>query len=192
MLLIFAWAYGERTKCRKPIPWRLTSSKKTPCPWTSRLSSLRGMLWPAQPRFVSVSSTMSARSSVVSLIPCRLLDRLDDVDVAGAPADIALDGLADLRFARVGIRIEEGLGRHQHPRRAVAALQCVRVAEGLLQRMQFAILREPLDRLDRSAVGLDGEHHAALDRIAVVEDGARSAIAGVAAHVRAGEIEVVA
>src|SRR5262245_1804938 len=109
MLLIFAWAYGERTKCRKPIPCRFMSSKKTPWPWTSRLSSLRGMLWPAHPRVVSVSSTTSARSSVVSLIPGRLLDRLDDVDVAGAPADVALDRLADLRLARGGVRIEQVL-----------------------------------------------------------------------------------
>ena len=41
---IFAWAYGERTKWRKPIPWRLTSSTNTPWPWTSRRSSLRGTL----------------------------------------------------------------------------------------------------------------------------------------------------
>ena len=54
-----ACAYGERTKWMKPIPCRLTSSTKTPCPWTSRRSSLRGTLWPFQ-------SSAGASTSVVS------------------------------------------------------------------------------------------------------------------------------
>ena len=58
--MIFACAYGERTKWTKPMPCRLTSSKKTPSPWTSRLSSLRGTLVPTKPGFVSCSSTTSA------------------------------------------------------------------------------------------------------------------------------------
>src|SRR4051812_6297066 len=192
MLLTFACAYGERTKWRKPIPCRLRSSKKTPSPWTRRLSSLRGMLWPAQPRLVSVSSTTSARSSVVSVISGRLLDRLDDIHVSGATADVPLDRLPNLLLARARIGVEQVLGGHQHPRRAVAALQRVGLAEGLLERMQLAVAGEPLDRLDRRAVGLDREHHAALDRVAVVEHGAGAAVAGVAADVRARQVEVVA
>src|SRR5881227_2338629 len=42
--LIRACAYGERTKCTKPISCRFMSSKKTPSPCTSRLSSLRHVL----------------------------------------------------------------------------------------------------------------------------------------------------
>ena len=50
----------------------------------------------------------------------------------------------------------------------------------------------PLDRRDAAAVGLDGEHRAGLDRLAVDVDGARAALARVAADVGAGEVEVLA
>ena len=44
----------------------------------------------------------------------------------------------------------------------------------------------------RAAVDLDGEQHAALHRLPVELHGARAAVAGVAADVRAGQVEVVA
>src|SRR5829696_1415057 len=149
------------------------------------------MLWPAQPRLVSVGSTTSARSSVVSVISSRLLDGFDDIDVPRAAADVALDRLADLPLARARVRVEQILGGHEHPRRAVPALQRMRLAERLLERMELVVLREPLDRVDRRAVGLDSQHHAALDRVAVVEDRARAAVARVAADVRSGQLQIV-
>src|SRR3990172_8042515 len=51
---------------------------------------------------------------------------------------------------------------------------------------------EGLDGLDARPVGLDGEHHAGLDRQAVLDDGARAAVSGVAADMGAGEIRVLA
>src|SRR5262249_11476642 len=52
--------------------------------------------------------------------------------------------------------------------------------------------REALDGGDLGAVGLGGEQHAALHRPPVEQYGARAAVAGVAADVRARQIEVVA
>ena len=52
--------------------------------------------------------------------------------------------------------------------------------------------RHALDRRDRVAVGLDREDRARLDRPAVELDGARPALAGVAADVRPGQPEVLA
>ena len=49
-----------------------------------------------------------------------------------------------------------------------------------------------LDGRDVGAVGLDGEHGAALHGSAVDEHDARAALAGVAADVRAGQAELVA
>ena len=66
------------------------------------------------------------------------------------------------------------------------------VAERLLQRRELAVFREPLDRLDRRPVGLDGEQHAALHERAVDDHRAGAAVAGVAADVAAGQVEVVA
>src|SRR5262249_18760309 len=51
---------------------------------------------------------------------------------------------------------------------------------------------EPLDRLDTTAVRLDRQHETASDRLPVEQHGARPAHAVLAAHVGAGEIEIVA
>src|SRR6184192_2060659 len=48
--------------------WRLTSSKKTPSPWTSRLSSLRGTFCPLQVSRVGSSTAVCSGATVVSLI----------------------------------------------------------------------------------------------------------------------------
>src|SRR4029078_5433435 len=50
----------------------------------------------------------------------------------------------------------------------------------------------PLDRLDGRSVGLDSEHRATLDGLAVDVDGAGPALAGVAADVGARELQVLA
>ena len=41
----------------------------------------------------------------------RVLDGFDDVHVAGAPAEVARDGLADLALARVRVRLEQRVAR---------------------------------------------------------------------------------
>src|SRR5580658_1002653 len=166
-----------------------------------RRSSLRFIDWPIEWRSVT--------PSVVALISpllcanwlggrCRLgaqdagglLDRRDDVLVAGAAAEVAGDRLADLGLARIGVALQEHVRGHQHPRRAKTALQAVTVPERLLQRMELAALREPLDGRDRVAVGLDREHRARLDRaLAVEHDRADAAARRVAADVRAGQAE---
>ena len=62
--------------------------------------------------------------------------------------------------------------------------------EGLLQRAQLAVPgASPSTVRDLRAVGLDGEQHAALDRLTVEMDGAGAAVAGVAADVRPGQLE---
>src|SRR2546429_212837 len=59
--------------------------------------------------------------------------------------------------------------------------------EALLDRVQLAILREPLDRQDGGTVGLNREHRARLHRLAAEEDRARTALARVATDVCPGE-----
>src|SRR4029453_8477784 len=86
----------------------------------------------------------------------RLLHRFHNVLVAGAPAQVSGEPLTNVGLARIGLMLEEGIGRQQHARRAVAALQAVLIPEALLQRVQFAVCREPFDGEDLVAVGLDG------------------------------------
>ena len=64
--------------------------------------------------------------------------------------------------------------------------------ERLLDGMELAVLRQPLDRRHLRACGLEREHRAALHGAAVDEHRARAALARVAADVRARQPEPVA
>src|SRR5262245_53366858 len=88
--------------------------------------------------------------------------------------------------------LEEGHAGHEHAGRAVAALKAVLRHETLLERVQLAVLLEPFHGRDLAPVRLDGEDRAGLDGPAVEQDGARAAVCGVTADVRAGQPEHVA
>src|SRR5439155_11656803 len=137
------------------------------------------------------SSSTFAGATVVSDTGGRL-DRPDDVHVARAAADVPLDRPADVRFRRLRRVGEEVRRAEQHPRRAVAALEAVLVRERSLERRQLPVRGEAFDGDDLRPVGLDGEEHAALHRASVHQDRAGAAVAGVAADVGAGQVEVVA
>src|SRR6185503_12790232 len=65
-------------------------------------------------------------------------DGVDDELVAGAAAEVAGDGTLDLVARRRGVALEQVQRGHQHARRAVAALQRVRLVEGLLEGVERA------------------------------------------------------
>ena len=120
-------------------------------------------------------------------------DRGHDVLVAGTAADVALDRVADLVVGRVAVAGEQVGRGHDHARRAEAALQAVLLPEGGLERVELVRAGgHALDGGDGGAVGLDGEHRARLHGAAVDVDGAGAALAGVAADVGAGQVEVLA
>ena len=90
-------------------------------------------------------------------------------------------------FARATAR-----ARHDHPRRAEAALQGVVLMESRLNRMQRAAGgREPFDRRDRRTVRHHCENRAGFDRLSVDIDGAGAALRGVATDMGSGETEIV-
>src|SRR5690606_7147862 len=75
--------------------------------------------------------------------PCRgELDRFDDLRVAGATAEIAGNRFADLVIGRGGVLAEEGVGGDDHAGRAIAALERVRLPEGILQEAEAASVVE--------------------------------------------------
>src|SRR5690606_24405412 len=121
-----------------------------------------------------------------------VLDRLHDVHVARAPAQVAGDRVPDLVFRRVRVPLEQRDGGHHHAGRTVAALEPVLLVEALLHGVQRAVPLESLDRRDLPAVRLHGEHRAGFHRPAVQQHGARAAVRGVAADVRAGQPERLA
>src|ERR1700730_15766511 len=98
----------------KPAPARGTSTAKRPhAPRTE--AARRGS-----------ASAFAARSPFRSRSRLRhRLDRVDDGLIAGAAAVIAREMGTDLFAARNAAAGQQFLRGEQHPRRAVAALQCV-------------------------------------------------------------------
>lgn len=121
-----------------------------------------------------------------------MLDRSDDVVVPGATAQVALDAVADLVLTRVVVVLEERNGAHDHARSAEAALESVTLPESDLYGVEFVPIRYTFDRPNRSAIRLDGKHGARLDCATIDNDGACSAVSGVAPDVGAGEAQILA
>src|SRR3954471_9338829 len=186
MLLMRACANGLRTRPTHSIPGRLMLSTYFARPVISSGSSFRSCRVP----MTFVVRSVTAISPPLRV--CRGLHGLDDVVIAGAAAEVALEPVADLVVRRVRMLLQEARRRHDHPGRAVAALQRVVLLERALHRVQLAVRRETLDRRDLVAVRLDGEQRARLHRLAVEMDGASTAGRRVAADVRAGEVQLLA
>src|SRR5207249_9800778 len=84
----------------------------------------------------------TARSSILlsSLVLAKLcrgsLNRLNDLGVTRAAAEIARERKPNLFLRGASVFVQKRLGHHQHARRAVAALRTAFVNECLLLRMQ--------------------------------------------------------
>src|SRR5512145_19892 len=123
---------------------------------------------------------------------CSCLHRLDDLDVAGAAAQVAGEGRADRGLVGRWVAAQQRFGRHDHARRAEAALRAELLVESTLQRAQraFPVLR--FDGLDRAAFAACGEREAGKPRLAVDQHRARAAFATVAAALRARQTAALA
>src|SRR5919198_870865 len=141
------------------MPGSFRSSRYLAAPVIMRGSSTRFMRLP-RTLVVVCSSTWVVMASPHR----RRADGLDDVLVAGAAADIALEPAPDLGLGQpVAVRSEE-----------------------------LAARRETLDRRDLAVVGLDREQGARLHRAPVEVDRAGATEGRVAADLRPSEPEVVA
>ena len=120
------------------------------------------------------------------------LHRFDDLLIAGAPADVAGERLANLIGARIGIPLQERLGRDEQARRAVAALRRPEVGEGLLQRVQAPVITEALDGHDVAGVAFEREEQAGQRRRPIHQHRAGAAFAELAAVLRARQIQILA
>ncbi len=119
-------------------------------------------------------------------------DGLEDRGVSRAPAEHAAQAVEDLVRRRARGPRDEVAGRHQHPRRAGAALGAAAGEERRLERRRAVGSGETLDRLDAPAVDLARGDEAGADLLPVEPHGARATVAGVAAHLGAGQAEVLA
>src|SRR5208282_2625705 len=121
-----------------------------------------------------------------------VLDRLDDVLIAGASAQVAFQRLADLRLGRIGVATEQVSRGHDHTRRAVAALKAVLFPEAFLNGVHLAVFGEALDSRDLTALGLHSQCRARLDRASVHQHRARAAQRSLAPNMRAGQLRDIA
>ena len=116
------------------------------------------------------------------------VQRIDDRAVAGAATDVALEGMRQVGLVRL---VERRRGRrHHHAGGAVAALEGLRVVEGLLDWMQLAVLGEALDGGDLAALAAEGGHQTGMERLAVQPHRAGAAVAGIAALLDAEDFQV--
>src|SRR5690348_2971529 len=112
--------------------------------------------------------------------------------VAGAAAEIAGDPIAHLRLGGVQGPVQQRLGGDQQSRRAEAALKRRMLKKLLLHRVELAAGGEALDGLDRMALCLDAQHQAGAHQPPVQDHATGAAVAGAAAFLAAGEVELVA
>src|SRR5260370_41299438 len=129
-----------------------------------RRSSLRLMGWPMPPISGDVGEIMFP--SLLHLAG-GILDSFDDVLVPGTTAQVPGDAPANLFFRRIRILLKEGVGRHQHARRAVAALQSMLFFESCLQWMELAVLHQAFHGEQFAAIGLHCEHGAGFDGLSL-------------------------
>src|SRR5918995_5403334 len=183
----FACAYGLRTTAIHSIPCRLRSSVYLARPVRNSGSSLRRTGLPTDLSVIAISAP-PLRPRAAHLAG-GVEDRLHDVVVAGAAAQVALEGLAHLLFRGIGVLVQIALRGHHHARRAVPALQPVVAMKRFLDRMQLTVGRQALDRRDLAAVRLCGKKRARLHGLSIEQDRACAARGCVATDIRPREFQ---
>src|SRR5690242_18092198 len=144
MLLILAWACGERRTRPISMPGATASAPNLARPVT--LSTPSG-------RFGLVPTTLNLRvwDSVLSMgsspphFGGRIHHGAHDLVIAGAAAEVARERETHLGLGRLGIVVEQRLGGDQEARGADAALQSGVLDELLLQGMQLLAVGYALD-----------------------------------------------
>src|SRR5579864_256547 len=119
-------------------------------------------------------------------------DRVEDLGVPGAAAEVSGEGLTDLVARRFRVAFEQRLRGQQDARRAVAALCRAQLGEGLLEGVQLGPVGHALDRGHGAPFQLHRQEQAAELGLAVDQDGAGSALAQLASVLGARELHVLA
>src|SRR5215203_5077624 len=165
------------------IPGSLMLSVQLALPVTRARSSLRGTPPPTNFSGAWVTCVPPLGRRVLGHLILVLLDELDglhDVLVARAAAQVPFQALPYLLLRRIRILLQEADGGHDHARRAIAALETVRLVECLLHRMPHTVLRYAPDGGDLVPVSLHRKYRTRLDRLPVDVDRASPATGRVA------------
>src|SRR5260370_26524764 len=156
------------------------------------------------PRFASITIVVRDSSPLLSLLVSLIargrlsvhfaggvLNRLDYVLIASAPAEVPLESMADLVIARIRVPAQDLGAGHYHAGREVSALQAVMFPESLLHRMKLAVPGEAFYSGNLGAISLNRQDCARLYCLAAQRHGARTADRGFASYVGAGQAQHV-
>jgi hypothetical protein len=110
-----------------------------------------------------------------------VLDGSNDVGVSAAAADVAAHQFSYFGVARTARLFEQSDGGHDLTGSAIAALVAIVLNEGGLHGVKIAGFAQSLNGRDRIAFVHDSQRKAGVDPAAVDVDGARSALAMIAA-----------
>src|SRR5210317_345953 len=120
----------------------------------------------------------------------------DDALVTRAAAVGVFECCTDIgfgdRLVHGGLTVEQALRGHDQSGRTDSALHGTVIEERLLQRVQFALLRDALDRLDRRSLCFECRVHATDDGCRIDEHRADAALGFGAAYLGAREPQVFA
>ena len=144
-----ACACGERSTAMCSMCGITMSPAYLSAPDTLLGASMRRTLAPMKAPSAGSSSASALAGRRPLLHVARQLDRVENLLVAGAAADVAAEPLLDLLAIGERIGAQRRGRRHHHAGDAIAALAGARLVERLLQHRQLAGLGQPLDRLDR-------------------------------------------
>src|SRR5215207_195759 len=164
---------ADGMSARTTLPWSMPGSCQSAA-YSSDPSTLSTKSWCAGlcPTTRSVAWRAGASVSGMAAGPLRglcgvFLDRVQDLAVAGAAAQVADQLAADPLAARPRVALQERPGGEQHAGRAEAALRGAVAQEARLQGVEIATRGQAAHGHERAAVGLHREQQAAADRLAV-------------------------
>jgi hypothetical protein len=121
-----------------------------------------------------------------------ILYGVNDLDVPGAAAQIAGNGLFNL-FARwVRSSVKESPRRQKHTGRTDAALRAAKFQKSPLKRIELAVPRQTFDRCHRASVQLAYRDQAGIDYFSIDENRAGAALPFSTALLGPGEPQVFA
>src|ERR1700730_6525126 len=186
-----AWGCGLRSTRPMSWPGRLKAAPKRARPVTLSAPSGRRV---RVPTYVCEFPYVIVSAMGLSLSHRRggIHHRAHDLVVPRAPAEVAGEPVADLGLRRVERPLEQGLGRHEEPGGADAALERGALQELLLQRMERLAGGHALDGLDLLPTALATQHETGADQAPVQHDAAGTAVPGGAAFLAARQMERVA
>jgi hypothetical protein len=119
-------------------------------------------------------------------------NRLHNVVIARAAANITLELFADRMLVEcVSLAVYNINGRHNHARRAKTALKAMVFTKGSLHGVEVIRRPDTFDRRNGCTVASNRQCCAALNGTAIDMNNTRTALAGIAAHMRSGQVKML-